>query len=102
MGGPPNRSALRLAVDRFEPSTKRPGFSGGMPLEIGAWLEGLGLAEYAPAFREHQITADVLGDLSDDDLKVIGITTLGARKRLLRAIAALPLGAQDLSPRPAV
>lgn len=73
-----------------------------MPLEIGAWLEGLGLAEYEPAFREHQITADVIGDLSDDDLKAIGITTLGARKRLLRAIADLPLGAQDVSPRPAV
>ena len=61
-----------------------------MQLEIKAWLEGLALAEYEPAFREHQITVDVLADLSDDDLKSIGIATLGARKRLLKAIAALP------------
>jgi class 3 adenylate cyclase/tetratricopeptide (TPR) repeat protein len=67
-------------------------------VEIKAWLEGLALAEYEPAFREHQITVDVLGDLSDDDLRSIGIAAVGARKRLLRAIVALQADAQETGP----
>jgi class 3 adenylate cyclase/tetratricopeptide (TPR) repeat protein len=66
-------------------------------VEIKEWLEGLALSEYEPAFREHQITADVLGDLSDDDLKSIGVAALGARKRLLKAIAVLQAGPEEAS-----
>jgi SAM domain (Sterile alpha motif) len=64
-------------------------------VEIKAWLEGLALAEYEPAFRDHQITVDVLGDLSDDELRSIGIAPLGARKRLLKAIPATAPGSID-------
>jgi class 3 adenylate cyclase/tetratricopeptide (TPR) repeat protein len=60
-------------------------------VEIKAWLQELALSEYEPAFRDHQITVDLLTDLSDDDLKLIGVSVLGARKRLLKAIAALPV-----------
>ena len=70
-------------------------------MEIKAWLEGLALAEYEPAFRENQITMEVLGDLSDDDLKSIGVVTVGARKRLLKAIASLPASARQVAPTPA-
>jgi SAM domain (Sterile alpha motif) len=40
------------------------------------------------AFRENDIDAEVLGDLTDADLEKLGVT-LGHRKRLLKAIASL-------------
>jgi len=52
------------------------------------WLETLGLAEYAPLFEQHRIDGEVLADLTDDELRQIGIP-LGHRKKLLKAIAAL-------------
>src|SRR4051794_19215129 len=57
--------------------------------EVERWLEGLGLAGYAPAFAGQHIEFDLLADLGDDDLKQLGVEALGHRKRLLRAIAAL-------------
>ncbi len=69
-------------------------------MQIKAWLEGLALEEYEQAFREHEITMDVLADLSDDDLKSIGIARLGARKRLLKAIASLHATGQTITPIP--
>ena len=47
-------------------------------MEIKTWLESLALSEYEPAFREHQITADLLAELSDDDLRSMGIAALAA------------------------
>jgi class 3 adenylate cyclase/predicted ATPase len=59
-------------------------------VDIAAWLRGLGLERYAETFRAHHIDADVLAELSEDDLKELGVEALGDRKRLLRAVAALP------------
>lgn len=56
--------------------------------DIGHWLEQQGLGEYAELFEENRIGVDVLPDLSNDDLKDMGIA-LGDRKRLLRAILQL-------------
>jgi class 3 adenylate cyclase/tetratricopeptide (TPR) repeat protein len=56
--------------------------------EIRHWLEGLGLGEFAKAFEAEQIELSDLPDLSDDDLKALGLP-MGPRKRLLREIAAL-------------
>jgi len=66
-------------------------------MDIGDWLRGLGLAQYEPAFREHEIDADVLSELTEGDLQGLGIP-LGHRKRLLRAIRAL--GAVGLAAEP--
>jgi class 3 adenylate cyclase len=55
---------------------------------IVEWLEGLGLGQYGEAFVEADIDAAVLPDLSEADLAQLGVT-LGHRKKLLRAIAAL-------------
>jgi hypothetical protein len=57
-------------------------------VEIAAWLQGLGLQRYVQTFRDHEIDAEVLGDLTEADLERLGIT-LGHRKKLLRAIAGL-------------
>ena len=57
-------------------------------MDIGRWLRSLGLERYEAAFRENAIDADVLRDLTDQDLEKLGLL-LGDRRRLLRAIAAL-------------
>ncbi|ANK90715.1 MULTISPECIES: adenylate/guanylate cyclase domain-containing protein [Rhizobium] len=57
-------------------------------MDIASWLRGLGLEQYEQAFRENAIDADVLSDLTDSDLRQLGIL-LGHRKRLLKAIAEL-------------
>src|SRR5690348_1891912 len=58
-------------------------------MDIAEWLRGLGLERYEPAFRDNQIEADVLPSLTVEDLKDLGITSVGDRRRLLAAIAAL-------------
>ena len=60
-------------------------------MDVGAWLRGLGLGQYETAFRESEIDAEVLPDLTDSDLNQLGLP-LGHRKRLLKAIAALGTG----------
>ena len=73
-------------------------------MNIGAWLQSLGLARYEPAFRENDIDAEVLPRLTADDLIGLGVTSIGHRRRLLDAIAALRVGAStdgDLGPMPA-
>jgi class 3 adenylate cyclase/pimeloyl-ACP methyl ester carboxylesterase len=55
---------------------------------MAAWLRDLGLAKYEPALRQQEIDLDVLPELSEADFEQLGLP-LGARKRLLKAIAAL-------------
>src|SRR5271166_2835342 len=57
-------------------------------MDVGDWLRGLGLGQYEDVFRENEIGADVLPDLTDADLEKLNVP-LGNRKRLLKAIAAL-------------
>jgi class 3 adenylate cyclase/tetratricopeptide (TPR) repeat protein len=56
--------------------------------DLAQWLDQLGLGEHAPSFAAQGIDWDVLGDLTEADLRELGLT-LGARKRLLKARAAL-------------
>ena len=58
-------------------------------MDVADWLRGLGLGQYAPAFADNDIGWDLLADLSADDLKELGVASLGHRRRLLAAIAAL-------------
>jgi class 3 adenylate cyclase len=58
-------------------------------MDVGAWLRGLGLEQYAPAFRDNDIDGEVLPNLTADDLISIGVTSVGHRRKLLAAIAAL-------------
>ncbi len=58
-------------------------------MDVAAWLQGLGLERYAPAFRDNEIDWDALPKLSAEDLKDLGVVLGGHRRRLLDAIAAL-------------
>src|SRR5262249_9929311 len=57
-------------------------------MDLGGWLRNLGLEQYEAAFRENAIDANVLPDLTDQDLEKLGVL-LGHRRKLLRAIANL-------------
>ena len=65
------------------------------------WTSGLGcalgLGQYETTFRESEIDAEVLPDLTEVDLKKLGVP-LGHRKRLLKAIAAL--GTEETAAKP--
>jgi class 3 adenylate cyclase len=58
-------------------------------VDIAAWLRELELERYEEAFRDNEIDAEILPKLTVDDLKDIGVTTVGHRRKLLEAIAAL-------------
>ena len=61
-------------------------------MDVGGWLRSLGLDQYEANFRENKIDADVLPRLTADDLKDIGVSAVGDRRRLLDAIATLAGG----------
>jgi class 3 adenylate cyclase/predicted ATPase len=56
--------------------------------QMADWLESLGMSEYAERFAESDIDTSVLRDLTDQDLKELGVS-LGHRRKMLRAVAEL-------------
>jgi class 3 adenylate cyclase/predicted ATPase len=58
-------------------------------MDVAEWLRGLGLEQYEPAFRANEIDERVLPSLTAEDLKDLGVTLVGHRRRLLDAIATL-------------
>src|SRR5215831_13156016 len=58
-------------------------------MDIEAWLRGLGLEQYVAAFRENNVEADVLLRLTPEDLKDIGVRSVGHRRKLLATTAEL-------------
>ena len=60
---------------------------------VTEWLESIGLSEYTQRFAENGIDLSVLRDLTDQDLKDLGVL-LGHRRKILRGIAALEDGAK--------
>src|SRR5215469_662528 len=57
--------------------------------QIADWLEKLGMSEYAQRFADNDIDFSILGDLTDQHLKDLGVASLGHRLKILRAIAEL-------------
>jgi hypothetical protein len=68
--------------------------------QIADWLDKLGLGQYAQRFAENDISFAILSDLKDQDLKELGVSSLGHRRQLLRAIAELN-GVEKGKPEPA-
>ena len=71
-------------------------------MDVVAWLRGLGLEQYVPAFRDNDVDGEVLPELTADDLISIGVTSVGHRRKLLAAIAALGAEPTRDSAQPAV
>ena len=74
-------------------------------MDVTEWLRSLGLEQYAPAFAQNHIRPELLPSLTTDDLKELGIASVGHRREMLEAIAGLragPAAAADVcAPRPA-
>ena len=70
-------------------------------MDVVVWLRGLGLERYEAAFRENEIDETVLPGLTAEDLKELGVTALGHRRKLLDAIAALRAEGGLKAPSPA-
>jgi class 3 adenylate cyclase len=58
-------------------------------MDVAEWLRGLGLEQYTPAFRDNDIDGEVLRRLTGEDLRELGVRSIGHRRRLLDAISAL-------------
>ena len=58
-------------------------------MDISAWLRELGLERYEEAFRENDVDLEVLPKLTAEDLLAIGVISVGHRRKLLEASAAL-------------
>ncbi len=69
-------------------------------LQTAQWLEKLGMSEYLPVFLENRIDFSILRELTDQDLKDLGVV-LGDRRKMLRAIGELDLG-QPAAPQVAI
>ena len=57
--------------------------------DVGRWLDGLGFCQYAATFAANDIEFGLLAELTEADLEKLGVSSLGHRKKLLKAIAAL-------------
>ena len=67
-------------------------------MDVVVWLRSLGLEEYEAAFRDNKINERVLPNLTQEDLKEIGVGPVGHRRILLEAIAALRADASGKTP----
>jgi class 3 adenylate cyclase/tetratricopeptide (TPR) repeat protein len=74
----------------------------GTDVDIGAWLRAIGLGDYEGAFRENAIDSEVLPDLTAEDLKEIGVVSVGHRRKILSAISRLEDPASELAPVSAI
>ena len=63
--------------------------------EVREWLEAIGLVQYADAFEANDIDIDLLGQVDDQMLKDIGVSSAGHRLRIRNAIAKLSPAARS-------
>src|SRR5262249_4294030 len=87
---PQNRSSKDDALDRSArlADHARAGL-GGDPMDVGGWLRSLGLEQYEAAFRENNVDGSILPSLTTEDLKELGVGSVGHRRKLLDAIARM-------------
>jgi class 3 adenylate cyclase len=74
-------------------------------MNVGDWLRELGLSQYEAVFRDNEIDGSVLPKLTAEDLKELGVASIGHRRKILSAIEALSAwvsspGAVAVQPQP--
>ena len=70
-----------------------------MSSKIERWLRENGLGAYGQVFSDNHIHMDMLGELSDSDLRELGMT-IGHRLAFQRALKRLPTNSADSTPAP--
>lgn len=68
---------------------------------LSTWLEDLGLGDHAAAFAENEIDWSILPELTNEDLKDLGLNLVGHRRRLLKEIADLSAAQEKATAEPA-
>ena len=99
-GGKPARARSSKASKLKRSSVPKAAHRSAATQQTASWLEKLGLGQYAKCFAENDITVAILRDLTDQDLKELGVASLGHRRELLQAIAELR-GVEKSPPKPA-
>jgi class 3 adenylate cyclase len=61
-------------------------------MDVAVWLRSLGLEQYAPAFAQNHINDELLPSLTAEDLRDLGVASVGHRRAMLEAIAGLRAG----------
>jgi class 3 adenylate cyclase/predicted ATPase len=67
---------------------------------VAEWLHKLGLDQYTQPFAENDINFAILPHLTDQDLKELGVKSLGHRRQLLLAIAEISSVQKDITSPP--
>src|SRR5262245_9853108 len=67
-------------------------------MDVVVWLRSLGLGKYEAVFRDNDIDETVLLTLTAEDLRELGVTSFGHRRKLVDAIAALRTDASGKTP----
>ncbi len=60
-----------------------------MSVKVFEWLESIGLGQYAAAFEENDIGWELLGDIDQETLKDIGVSSAGHRLQILKAAKSI-------------
>ena len=66
-----------------------PGALGWGPGQVCEWLAAQGLQKHSSDFRDQHIDGPVLLELTRDDLKHLGVDTLGDRAQLIQKLSAV-------------
>ncbi|MBR1281597.1 AAA family ATPase [Bradyrhizobium sp. AUGA SZCCT0177] len=91
---PDGGSEAKLFLNELRQWARASAMTRTTTTDIAEWLGGHGLGQYAKTFAENNIDYSVLPDLTEDDLEKLGVSSLGHRKKLLRAIQALTAARQ--------
>jgi SAM domain (Sterile alpha motif) len=97
LGRGPCRRFLNKSADTADDVTSPIGvvhnaakrFTNLFEIRWSFWLRSFGLGKYEAAFRENEIDETILPNLTAEDLKDLGVSIVGHRRKLLDAIAAL-------------
>jgi uncharacterized protein YjbI with pentapeptide repeats len=81
-----NLKRAKLGDASSSPKSKK---SAPRAENISEWLKSIGLEIYEAEFLKSEVTIDILSELTDSDLKEMGVKTVGARKRILKAAKEL-------------
>ncbi|XP_065653846.1 protein bicaudal C homolog 1-like isoform X2 [Hydra vulgaris] len=91
----PSLENLILFNDSHDYSSMMPSISGKSAFSclnvksIGELFSKLGLEQYTEAFQKEEVDLSTFMSLTDDDLKELGVSTFGARKKMSNAMKEL-------------
>uniref|UniRef100_A0A8B9XIA2 Ankyrin repeat and sterile alpha motif domain containing 3 n=1 Tax=Bos mutus grunniens TaxID=30521 RepID=A0A8B9XIA2_BOSMU len=78
-------SAVTSCAPGASPQTDRPPYSG--PQDLATLLEQIGCLKYLQVFEEQDVDLRIFLTLTESDLKEIGITLFGPKRKMTSAIA---------------